>query len=122
MRRRLWWAPAVLLSGAVSGCADHRQPVLGAEAADFQQIVLDRSELEALLLPVSGEGGFQDLLRELAGTVDRSSGRLRLDAGQAERIRRCAFDYGNGSWESRLLTIFARHLGPRLDRRVAPEA
>ncbi len=78
-------------------------------------IVLNQNEKAVLLRPVSGTGGYQNLLRGLRRKLDRQSGQLRLSANDLERIPRYAFDYGNGGWEDRLKSIFARHLGPNLD-------
>jgi hypothetical protein len=47
---------------------------------------------------------------------DRATSEISLTARLRERIRRYAFSYGNGGWEIRLVSIFGRHLGPRLDQ------
>ncbi len=73
-------------------------------------LILDRQD------PSTGQdGGWQGLLTRLQRKVDRASGRLELDAQDLEQIPRYAFTYGNGGWEDRLLGIFGRTLGPRLD-------
>lgn len=48
--------------------------------------------------------------------LDESSGRIELPDVLLERIPKYAFDYGNGGWENRLKTIFARSLGENLGR------
>ena len=83
------------------------------------EVILDQAELEALFRQPQGteqDGGFQNLLVSLQKKTDRDTGRLDLSPKDLERVRRYAFDYGNGGWESRLLAIFARSLGPRLGR------
>ena len=77
-------------------------------------IILNESEQEFLFRPISGEGGFQGLLRRLRRRLDRQSGTVCLTSGDLERIPRYAFNYGNGGWEGRLRGIFERHLGPTL--------
>ena len=62
------------------------------------------------------DGGYQGLLVRLQNNTNPDTGALRLTPEDLERIRRYAFDYGNGGWEDRLTAIFARHLGPRLGR------
>jgi hypothetical protein len=62
------------------------------------------------------DGGFQKLLVTLQYLLDEATGVIELPDILLERIPRYAFDYGNGGWESRLKGIFARILGPNLDR------
>jgi hypothetical protein len=64
----------------------------------------------------AGDGGYQSLLVSLQGKVNRANGQITLTLQDRERIRRYAFDYGNGGWEDRLVAIFGRTLGPKLDQ------
>jgi hypothetical protein len=61
------------------------------------------------------KGGFQGLLVKLQRKLDSQTGIIDLTERDLERIRRYAFDYGNGGWEGRLKSIFERSLGPNLD-------
>jgi hypothetical protein len=85
----------------------------------MREYILNNIEIEALFRqdPATGDdGGWQKLLVKLQGQTDRTSGRIDLEAGDLEKIPRYAFTYGNGGWEKRLTTIFARHLGAGLDQ------
>ena len=62
------------------------------------------------------DGGFQKLLVTLQYLVDETTGVIELPDILLERIPRYAFDYGNGGWENRLKSIFARTLGENLGR------
>ncbi len=74
-------------------------------------------ELDRQHPSTKSRGGWQALMIGLQVRTDRSSGKLVLGAKDLERIRRYAFDYGNGGWEARLQHIFGRSLGPNLDTR-----
>ena len=63
----------------------------------------------------STHGGWQSLLVKLQRQLNRSTGEIILYSNDRERIRRYAFEYGNGGWESRLTGVFGRTLGPNLD-------
>jgi hypothetical protein len=78
------------------------------------EVVLNQDEIDYLFRPISGQGGFQGLLKRLRVRLDKNSGKLTLTKGDLERIPRYAFEYGNGGWEGRLRGIFGRHLGPDL--------
>ena len=62
------------------------------------------------------DGGFQNLLVTLQYLLDEKTGTIELPSILLERIPRYAFDYGNGGWEERLKSIFARTLGQNLGR------
>jgi hypothetical protein len=66
------------------------------------------------------KGGFQSLLVGLQEACDRVTGAISVTMRQRRRIRMYAFKYGNGGWESRLLTAFGRHLGTKLDVGLPP--
>lgn len=78
---------------------------------------LNQREVEILFRQGSHtahRGGFQWLLVQLQRRTKVNSGRIFLVPRDLERIRRYAFDYGNGGWEKRLTQIFGRCLGPDL--------
>jgi hypothetical protein len=64
------------------------------------------------------DGGFQSLMVALQEATNRETREIELSDSLLERIQRYAFQYGNGGWESRLLGIFERTLGLRLDGNV----
>ncbi|EYD74253.1 hypothetical protein Rumeso_04189 [Rubellimicrobium mesophilum DSM 19309] len=79
-------------------------------------VKLTPTEMAELMRDNSGSGGWQSLMNGLQAKLDKRTGELRLSPSDLERIPRYAFDYGNGGWESRLRSVFGRHLGPRLGR------
>lgn len=64
------------------------------------------------------DGGWQQLMVKLQEITDEATGQIVIDQPLLERIQRYAFTYGNGGWESRLVGIFGRSLGPRLDQNL----
>lgn len=67
-----------------------------------------------------GDGGFQSLMVTLQDLTDPETRTMTLPRHLVPRIRAYAFDYGNGGWEDRLVEIFGRHFGPKLDQ-IPPE-
>jgi hypothetical protein len=110
----------VLTCGCVANQSNPaaRSPAIMVPAGERRamEITLNPQEMAVLQRPVSGQGGYQTLLRGLRRKLDRHSGNLRLSHHDLERIPRYAFDYGNGGWEDRLRAVFARHLGSQLGR------
>lgn len=82
----------------------------------MKKVKLNAAELTELLKPNAGSGGWQSLLEGLQRKINKSTGEIVLTATDIERIQRYAFDYGNGGWEGRLISVFGRHLGPKLGR------
>ncbi len=82
----------------------------------MKKIFLNQSEMNELRKPNAGSGGWQSLLEGLQRKVDYQTGEITLTDSDVERIQRYAFDYGNGGWESRLISVFGRHLGQTLGR------
>jgi hypothetical protein len=82
-------------------------------------IVLNAEEI-ALLdeqdSATGGDGGFQSMLVRFQKDLRRGTSELKLADDDIERIGRYAFDMGNGGWQTRLVGIFGRSLGPRLGR------
>ncbi len=64
------------------------------------QLTADESEL--LRKPISGQGGFQDLLQELQSKLG-SDNKITLTSSKIRKIRRYAKDYGTGGFQGRLL-------------------
>lgn len=86
---------------------------------------LNALEMEALFRqdPATKQnGGWQSLLVELQDACDRTTGAISISVAQRHRVRMYAFKYGNGGWESRLVTTFGRHLGSKLDLGLPPPA
>ncbi|HSC18554.1 MAG TPA: hypothetical protein VLC74_06540 [Rhizomicrobium sp.] len=111
----------------LAGCAPHSNAVTGkgtpicrsgAQACSVTVVLnaAEMAELERQDPATEGNGGWQSLLIELQGKLDRHSGALPLSESDLERIPRYAFDYRNGGWENRLKKIFARTLGRTLGR------
>ena len=64
----------------------------------------------------AGDGGFQHFIVRLQKKVRRATQEIRLEEKDLEDIPHFAFDFKKGGWQTRLLTIFGRTLGPRLGR------
>ena len=73
-------------------------------------VVLSAPEVAEVSKAVNGQGGMQDLLRELIPRIS-SDGSLTISSGERERIRRYASAYGKGGFQDRFKTIL-RHLPP----------
>lgn len=85
--------------------------VLNAE----EVAILDRQDRAT-----EGDGGFQRMLVRFQKALRRGTSELKLSEEDIERIAQYAFDYKNGGWESRLIGIFSRTLGPNLGREPQP--
>ncbi len=79
-------------------------------------LVLNESEIAALRKRVNGRGGFQNLMRRLQSGYRSGTQELPISDDDIGQIQHYAFDYEQGGWESDLLAIFSRHLGPTLGR------
>ena len=77
-------------------------------------LLLNAAEIAELTRETAGQGGWQGLLERLCTKLNSGTGRITLTDDDIESIRRYAFHYGNGGFESRLRRIFERHLGPNL--------
>lgn len=75
------------------------------------RITLQPDEIDLLMRPAVGQGGFQSLLRHLQGKLDQQTGQIELTDEDRGKICRHAYDYGNGGWENQLRAIFGHHLG-----------
>jgi len=62
------------------------------------------------------DGGYQRLMVTLQEITDERTRQMVLPVHLIPRLRRYAFDYGNGGWENRITGIFSQHLGPNLDQ------
>lgn len=82
-------------------------------------VVLNQEEIALLDKQDSstgGDGGFQSMMVAFKKNLRRPTSELKLSDDDIERIARYAFDMGNGGWQSRLVGIFGRVLGPKLGR------
>ena len=82
------------------------------------EVILQTDEMDELSRQdpkTKGDGGFQSLMVSLQKKLDKTSGKLSLSAEDMEKIPRYAFEYKNGGWQNRLMTIFSRTLGSGLD-------
>ncbi len=85
----------------------------------MRTVFLTDREVTALVRRDAGnesDTGWRGLLIRLQQKVDRSTGRLHLDARDLEQIPHYAFDCGNRDWEARLRVVFESSLGPALGR------
>ena len=64
----------------------------------------------------AGDGGFQRFIVGLQRRVRRGTSELILDDDDQEAIAHYAFDFRQGGWQTRLVKIFGRELGPELGR------
>lgn len=80
----------------------------------MKQVVLNDAEKAELMRATAGQGGWQGLIEGLQAKLNQQTGEITLSDEDIERVRRYAFDYGNGGWEGQLRRIFQRHLGPGL--------
>ena len=83
-------------------------------------IMLNSAEVAVLFRQdpaTAGDGGFQSLLVRLQGECDQTTGKMLLSGDDLEKIPRYAFDYKNGGWEDRLMSIFRRSIGQNLGRK-----
>lgn len=81
-------------------------------------LTLDRDEIQELLKQdpaTEKDGGWQGLLVGFQKRLNKTTGHLTVTAGDMEQIQRYAFHYTRGGWQDRLLAIFGRTLGPKLD-------
>ena len=81
------------------------------ELNDDEIAMLDRQDPQT-----ARDGGFQGMLVGFQKSLRRSTHELKLSDEDVERIARYAFDMGNGGWQTRLVGIFGRALGPNLGR------
>jgi hypothetical protein len=84
-----------------------------------QTVQLNADEIEELMKqdPASkGDGGYQSFLVKLQEKLDQNTGDIILNNDDLSRIPAYAFDYKQGGWQTRLMHIFGRTLGPNLGR------
>lgn len=70
---------------------------------------LSAEDLKEVLRPISGEGGFQRLIRRIQRSVDRENHTIELNDEDAERIRMYPAKYGEGGFQ-RILGVLLRYL------------
>ena len=87
-------------------------------------IVLNKEEIALLDRqdPITArDGGFQSMLVDFQKRLRRGTSELKLSDDDIDRIRKYAFEMGSGGWQTRLVGIFGRTLGPQLTGRSVPE-
>ena len=67
------------------------------------EVPLNREDLELLMRPVAGQGGWQSLLRKLQKQIKGNT--LTLTEDDSRRILRYILSYGSGGWQDRLAAI-----------------
>ena len=70
---------------------------------------LNNSEIEYLLTPINGDGGWQRLFRDLQSKLDSDSGKITLSQEDLVKIIDKA-KISNGGFQSRLKNVFKRHI------------
>jgi site-specific DNA-methyltransferase (adenine-specific) len=81
-------------------------------------VTLNPGEIQELLKQdpaTEKDGGWQGLLVGFQKRVNKTTGHLTITPGDIEQIRRYAFQYARGGWQSRLLAVFGRTLGQNFD-------
>jgi site-specific DNA-methyltransferase (adenine-specific) len=68
------------------------------------------------------DGGWQGLLVGFQKRLNKTTGNITITAADMAQIQRYAYHYKKGGWQNRLLGIFGRTLGPRLDGQPAGDA
>jgi hypothetical protein len=76
------------------------------------EIHLAPEDLDLLMRPVIGRGGWQSLLRKLQRQTH--NGVLKLTADDSHRLLRYLLSYGSGGWQERLAAATANPV--RADR------
>jgi hypothetical protein len=84
--------------------------------AKFKFFVLEGDEITELTRPVTGSGGFENVLRRFQKQFNPATKTIKLTDDDLGEIPHVAFDYKDGGFEKRLLRIFSRVLGPKLGR------
>ena len=77
--------------------------------------ILNEQEMVELDVRISGEGGFQALMRRLQVDLDRNTGEITVADEDVERLRRYCTQYGQGGWQDRFARAFHRVLDLELD-------
>lgn len=93
---------------------------VAAMAEGAIRTVLTVEEMQALQGPepqTGNDGGWQSLLVRLNNRLNRTTGEITLSAQELEKMRRYAFQHGNGAWHGHLITVFGRSLGSDLGSR-----
>jgi hypothetical protein len=80
-------------------------------------IDLSREDLEHLMRPVAGQGGWQSLLRKLQRQVSENT--LTLTESDSQKILRYILSYGSGGWQDRLAGITGKSAGRAAGRKAA---
>ena len=71
------------------------------------RVLLTDHDRDRLSRPIRGRGGFQSLLRRIAGGIDPATGVLDISEADAERVVRYRAKYGAGGFQGRLGSLAA---------------
>lgn len=66
------------------------------------RIQLNADEFERIMRPVHGQGGFQNLLRDMQNGTDPNTRVLEISDANLERVVRYFFQYGEGGFQGRM--------------------
>ena len=73
----------------------------------MRRVVLADHDRNRFSRPVRGRGGFQSLLRRIAGGIDHATGVIEISEADAERVVRYSDKYGDGGFQGRLGSLAA---------------
>ena len=77
--------------------------------------ILNAQEMAELDVRITGDGGFQTLMRRLQVDLNQETGEITVAEEDVERLRRYCTQYGQGGWQDRFVRAFRRVLGQDLD-------
>ena len=86
----------------------------------MQEITLEPQDVELLLRPVVGKGGWQTLLRRLQKQIDGRT--LRLDERDTATLLKYILSYGSGGWQDRLAVAVGAETSKKKRRRTPRRA
>ena len=78
------------------------------------EFILSAEEMDQLDVRVTGDGGFQSLMRRFQGDLDVQTGRIEVSDKDVERIARYCTEYGQGGYQDRIARAFHSVLGLEL--------
>ena len=89
----------------------------------MRKVLLADHDRNRLSRPIRGRGGFQSLLRRIAGGIDPSTGVLEISEADAGRVIRYCAKYGDGGFQGRLgslaAVLVARIVPPQPDEKTS---
>ena len=90
----------------------------------MRRVKLADHDRDRLSRPIRGRGGFQSLLRRIAGGIEPATGVFEISEADAERVVRYMAKYGDGGFQGRLgslaaVLLVARIVPPRPDKETS---